>query len=271
MTGQDEWRQWHDARLARLRSPHGTLALIGTHWLEKEPAPIVPGEPVLWSGDAESVTVTARAEHGLVFDGQTIDGTVTLNPDTSPNPSTLTSAEGRYRLVPIVRGGVAALRAYDQEAPTRQNFLGVATFDYAPDWARLARFTAYPEERVETVLNADGAYRGLELVGTVEFTLPGPEPTDATEPPLAASLVVERNDDGTLNAVFADQTSGHTSYRFRFLTFPAPAADGSTVADFNRAYLPPCAFADHYLCPVPPAGNTLPVAIEAGERSVQTK
>lgn len=34
--------------------------------------------------------------------------------------------------------------------------------------------------------------------------------------------------------------------------------------DFNRAVLPPCAFAEHFICPFPPPGNTLGVAIEAG-------
>ena len=238
MTGQDEWRQWHDARLARLRDPYGILALTGTHWLDREPAPIRPGEPVLWSGDATSVTVTAKAEHGLVLDGETIDGTVTLNPDTAPNPSVITAA-GQYRLVPIVREGEPALRVYDPEASTRQDFLGVATFDYAPAWALPATFTAYDQQRTESLLNADGRYRGLNLVGTVEFTVPGTGES--------LSLAVERNENGTLNAVFADATSGKSSHRFRFLTFPAPAADGATLADFNRAYLPPCAFADHYL------------------------
>ncbi|HEV2635023.1 MAG TPA: DUF1684 domain-containing protein [Actinocrinis sp.] len=266
MTGQDEWRQWHDERVARLREPFGILALVGTHWLEQEPAPIIPGEPVLWSGDATSVTVTAKAEHGLVLDGETIDGTVTLTPDTEPNPSTVTAA-GQYRLVPIVREGVPALRVYDPQAQTRQDFLGVAAFDYAPDWVRPARFTAYPEQRTESVLNADGRYRGLDLVGTVEFTTPAAGEAEAQ----THSFAVERLADGRLKAVFADATSGKSTFRFRFLELPAPAADGATVADFNRAHLPPCAFADHYVCPVPPAGNTLPLPVAAGEQSVQTR
>jgi uncharacterized protein len=264
MTDHDDWQQWREARLARLRRPHGILALVGTHWLGEEPAPIVEGEPVLWSGDARTVTVTAKAEHGLFLDGQLIDGTVTLFPDTAPEPSTITA--GQYRLVPIEREGAPALRVYDSEALTRQNFLDVATFDYAPEWVRPARFIRYADQRTESVLNADGVHRGLNLVGTVEFTSPDPA---AAEPPL--SLAVEADEDGTLNAVFADATSGKSTHRFRFLAFPAPTPDGATVADFNRAYLPPCAFADHYLCPVPPTGNTLPAPIEAGEQSVQTR
>ncbi|MFD4873777.1 DUF1684 domain-containing protein [Streptomyces sp. NPDC058420] len=76
-------------------------------------------------------------------------------------------------------------------------------------------------------------------------------------------------DDGTLGAVFADSTSGHGSYRLRF---PYPAtldARGRTTVDFKRAVLPPCAFAEHFICPFPPPGNTLGDAIEAGERTLR--
>jgi len=264
MTGRDEWQQWHDARVKRLRRPHGMLALIGTHWLDEEPAPIVEGEPVLWSGDAKTVTVTAAAEHGLVFDGEPVDGTVTLYPDTAPNPSTLTA--GELLLVPIEREGVAALRVYDPNAATLQNFAAVATFDYAPSWVRPARYAAYADKRTESVLNADGVHRGLHLAGAVTFTT-----VDGNGVETSQSLAVEANSDGSLSASFADATSGKSTYRFRFLNFPAPDAEGATVADFNQAYLPPCAFVDHYVCPVPPTGNTLAPAIEAGEQSVQTR
>jgi uncharacterized protein (DUF1684 family) len=265
-SGIEEWNSWRAQREKRLRRPHGTLALTGTYWLEDEPAPIVPGEPVLWSGDAETVTVTARAEHGLFLGGEPIDGTVTLYPDTAVHPSTVTVPAGDLLLTPIVRDGVPALRVYDPNAETRRTFAGIDVFDYAPDAVVEAVFTPYPAERTERVLNADGAYRGLGLVGEVEFSLTALDPSSARY-----TLAVERNADGSLKAVIADATSGVSTYRFRFLKIPAPDADGRTSVDFNRAYLPPCAFADHYVCPVPPLGNTLPVPIEAGEKAVRRR
>ncbi|MGD0934270.1 MAG: DUF1684 domain-containing protein, partial [Streptosporangiaceae bacterium] len=45
-----------------------------------------------------------------------------------------------------------------------------------------------------------------------------------------------------------------------------PAADGTVVLDFNRAVNLPCAYTDLATCPLPPAENQLPVAIEAGEK-----
>jgi uncharacterized protein (DUF1684 family) len=272
MSGFDEWSAWRARREERMRRPHGTLALVGTYWLEDEPAPIVPGEPVLWSGDAKTVTVTAKAEHGLFLDGEPIDGTVTLYPDTAAHPSTVTVPDGDLLLEPIERDGVPALRVYDPNAETLRSFDGIDAFDYAPDAVVEAVFTPYQAERTEQVLNADGRHRGLGLVGTVSFSFAASFSLAAFgHPDTQHTLAVERNADGTLQAVIADATSGVSTYMFRFLKIDAPDADGRTTVDFNRAYLPPCAFADHYVCPVPPRGNTLPVPIEAGEKSVRRR
>jgi hypothetical protein len=76
-------------------------------------------------------------------------------------------------------------------------------------------------------------------------------------------------DDGSLFAAFSDATSGNESYRFRFLRMPAPEPDGSVTVDFNRAYLPPCAFSDGYVCVFPPPTNRWDVPVRAGERLVR--
>ena len=62
----------------------------GDRW---QPAPIVEGEPVLWSAGpgGKTIVVSAKAEHGLVFEGRPIDGTVTLRPDTDEHPDTVTA------------------------------------------------------------------------------------------------------------------------------------------------------------------------------------
>jgi uncharacterized protein (DUF1684 family) len=50
------------------------------------------------------------------------------------------------------------------------------------------------------------------------------------------------------------------------LRLPAPAADGTVILDFNHAVNLPCAYTDLATCPLPPAENRLPVAVEAGEK-----
>jgi uncharacterized protein (DUF1684 family) len=72
---------------------------------------------------------------------------------------------------------------------------------------------------------------------------------------------------GTLSVLFTDQTSGRTTYAAnRSLSVGAPDADGNVTLDFNRAVNLPCAYTDLATCPLPPAENRLPVAIEAGEQ-----
>ena len=72
---------------------------------------------------------------------------------------------------------------------------------------------------------------------------------------------------GSLSVLFTDATSGVTTYAAnRFLLVDSPAADGAVVLDFNRAANLPCAYTDLATCPLPPAENRLPVAIEAGEK-----
>lgn len=105
-----------------------------------------------------------------------------------------------------------------------------------------ARFTPYDEDRTVRVPNADGRERGPGLGGELAFVLAGQRRT----------LQVSVQGDGSPWAVFADATSGVTSCRFRF---PYSDADGRTTVDFNRAVLPPCAFADAFLRRFPPAGE----------------
>ena len=45
------------------------------------------------------------------------------------------------------------------------------------------------------------------------------------------------------------------------------AGIGRYRLDFNRAHNMPCAYTDFATCPVPPAQNTLPFAVEAGEQT----
>lgn len=253
----DDWKHWRDDRVVSARAPHGPLSLTGTHWLAdlREGLPGVPGH---WELQGNCVVLTAARHDGLEVDNVALDGSVRLCPDTAPRPSLITHG-GRLLLL-ILREGEYAVRAYDPASAARARFAGIDAHPYDTAWALPARFTAYPEARTVVVPNADGRERGLGLAGTVAFTAPGA----AAE----SVLQVGRGADGALSAVFADAGSGGQSFRFRFLSLAAPGPDGGTEIDFNRAYLPPCAFADHFLCPFPPPGNTLSVTVAAGEKRV---
>ena len=80
-------------------------------------------------------------------------------------------------------------------------------------------------------------------------------------------LVALAGPDGALSLHFLDATSGVSTYPGgRILKAEAPGPDGELTLDFNRVVNLPCAFTEFATCPLPPAGNTLTVAVEAGEQ-----
>lgn len=252
----DAWKLWHEHRVEAVSEPYGPLALTGTHWLDDHPDGRLPGLPGTWALADDGVALTATGEDGLSVDGRPFDGEVRLSADLGPTEAARV-AYGERRLVVLVREGVWGVRDFDPAAPARRAFRGIEATPYDPRWAVPGRFTPYAARRTVQVPSADGVERGLGLGGEVTFVLDGQELT------LKAAV----RDDGSLWAVFGDTTSGDGSYRFRFLYPSAPDAEGRTTVDFNRALLPPCAFADHFICPFPPPGNTLGVAVAAGERN----
>jgi hypothetical protein len=68
--------------------------------------------------------------------------------------------------------------------------------------------------------------------------------------------------------LFTDATSGRATYpACRSLTVGVAGRQQAVTLDFNRAVNLPCAYTDFATCPLPPAGNRLPVAVEAGEQT----
>lgn len=213
----------------------------------------LPGIPGVWAVDGDTALLTATETDGLAVDGEPFAGDIRLAADRE---RWVRVALGERRLVVLIREGVWGVRDYDPAAVTRRTFLGVDATAYDPRWSVPGRFTPYDDDRrTVRVGTADGVERALVVAGELAFTLAGEDLT----------LQVAEQADGRLWAVFADATGGVSSYRFRFLYSAVPGADGSTTVDFNRAQLPPCAFADHFICPFPPPGNRLNLAVESGE------
>jgi uncharacterized protein (DUF1684 family) len=259
---QQSWKAWREQRAETVSAPYGSLSLTGTYWLVDAVDGRIEGVPGHWAqtGDGDGVVLTAGPDDGLTVDGRPLDGAVPLIADTGPADASRL-VHGERRLVVLHREGLWAVRIWDPAAGARLAFAGIEAFDYDPRWALPAVFRPYGEDRSVRVPNADGVERGLAVGGELAFTVGG----------TGHSLAVAVEPDGSLWGVIADGTSGTGSFRFRFIRPPAPAADGSVVLDLNRALLPPCAFADGFICPFPPPGNTLPFPVEAGERAVLTK
>ncbi|WP_330329661.1 DUF1684 domain-containing protein [Streptomyces sp. NBC_00536] len=254
------WKRWHAHRVDTVSAPYGPLALTGTHWLADYPEGRIPDVPGVWRETDGGVVLTAAPADGLTLDGEPFAGEAVLAADDGPVSGSRIAAAA-VRLAVIRREGAWAVRVHDPDSPARGAFETVEATPYDPAYALPGRFRAYGEDRTVQVENADGRTRGLGLGGELAFAFQGV--------PHTLQVAVDE-DDGSLWAVFGDATSGRSSYRFRFLRPGTPAADGSVAVDLNRALLPPCAFADHFICPFPPPGNTLPFEVAAGERRLKS-
>ncbi|MET1052943.1 MAG: DUF1684 domain-containing protein [Mycetocola sp.] len=251
----EDWAGWHDARERRTGSPLGLASLAATHWLAAAPTEY-EGIPGRWHA----------APEGIVGTGDDLDG-LTLQQGGRPigvisgDAVTLTVGQdiewGDKRLRYFERDGALALRLLDPEAQTRTVLQGIDTFEPDQQFVFRGRFRpSEPDTSVEFT-TIDGHRSDDSTAGVVDLDLP--------DGPVSLTVTRER---GGLHAVFADGTSGTETYRFRFLDMPPADENGVVTVDFNRAYLPPCAFSDFYVCPLPPAGNRFGSPIRAGEKNV---
>lgn len=246
MAFEEDWKRWQSARWRDISAPHGIAALAATVWLT--PAmQHVDGVAGLWRADGDTITANGLTGVGYTHpDGTPVADRVTLGAD-----DTLHAGDTLLRV--FVREGTPALRHIDPHTERRTTLRSIEAYRPDPAWMVEARYTSR-DEPLE-VEQFDG-HRTLQSdVGTLEFTLGG-----------QARRFTARRASDALAVVFADATNGGDRYRFRFLRLPLATETGATTIDFNRAFLPPCAFSDHYVCPLPSPENRLDIAVTVGER-----
>ncbi|MBF6193697.1 DUF1684 domain-containing protein [Nocardia implantans] len=251
-----DWQDWHRGQEARLADPHGFLAITNLHWLSETPQRF-PDAPGAWSTGADGVTVVLDDGDELVVDGTPVRGRHVFG--VIPERGGVNAVWGDAVIEVAKRGGHDIVRPRHPGNPLRTAFRGTPAYPPHPEWVVTGRYVAFPQPRPTTV---GAAVEGLEHVyeapGQVEFELDG-RPLRLTAFP--------GKDPGGLTVLFTDETSGVTTYAAnRVLQLSPPEADGSVRLDFNRAANLPCAYTDLATCPLPPAENRLPLAIEAGEK-----
>lgn len=145
------------------------------------------------------------------------------------------------------------------------DFQGLSYYPPDPAW----RFVLPLEETqgdaaAEFLLETNtGTPRYMARLGEVAVPLPGREQRLTVFAPLG------EDQPARAFVPFRDATSGKATYGAgRYIDAPLRRDDGETWVelDFNLAYHPYCAYGDGWTCPLPPAGNVLPVAVEAGEK-----
>lgn len=246
------------------RMPQGNLALINTAWMYGKPGEwetvwMAPGQWSAVGSGEKGIRLRATAEDGVSINGSLVDGETTVFARDSETPSAITFADGKTGTVIVNEEGIYALRVWDENSDDIVNFGSIDAFDYNPDWVVTGTFTAIEGGREVAVsqVQSQGATKAKVIPGDITFTVDG-----VTYSPLA---FVEGR---ALMIVFSDATSGDSTYSVGRFLLCAPNPDGTITLDFNRAYLPPCAFNYNFNCPIPPDENRFPFAVTAGEKNV---
>jgi uncharacterized protein (DUF1684 family) len=253
----DSVREWQKHREVGLRSETGWLSLVGLFWLRD-------GDNTIGSASSNDFVLPKSSAPAAAGKFHLSGGTVTFT-DASGITKTLPGDEkapagakiGTVALFLIKRGDKYAIRAKDSASPLLVNFKGMKYFPTNEALNFEAKFI--PEEKKIPILNILGQTDQEESPGLVEFTFKG-------KPYRLRALYEETATGKTLYFLFKDTTNKTQTYQAgRMLNVPLPDEKGIVHLDFNRSYNPPCTFTPYATCPLPPAENRLPIAINAGE------
>ncbi|MBD2700632.1 DUF1684 domain-containing protein [Spirosoma sp. BT702] len=148
----------------------------------------------------------------------------------------------------------------DAESPIidKKAFTGLTYFGPDPAYRVTARLEPFADKTQKLVVKmSDGSEEVYTKFAHAVFSL--------NDQPCRLLIVKLAN---TYSILFRDATSNKETYGGgRYLELdPATLTDTHAILDFNKAYNPYCVYNHTYSCPLPPAENTLPIAIKAGER-----
>ncbi|WP_282203862.1 DUF1684 domain-containing protein [Kitasatospora fiedleri] len=253
-----EWEEWHAASQRALADPHGFLAVTSLHWLDAEPTRF-PDAPGAWSTGPDGVRVELDEGEELLLDGEPVRGRYDFG--VLPERASRYATAGEAVIEVAKRGGHDIVRPRHPDNPLLRAFTRTPTYAPDPRWALTGRYLPFEEPRPVTVGAAvEGLQHVYDAPGEIEFTLPDGGGTHRL-------TAFNGFRPGSFHVLFTDATSGVTTYAAnRSLSIDEPDAQGRVTVDFNRATNLPCAYTDLATCPLPPAENRLPAAVEAGER-----
>lgn len=252
MTTPQAWLHWQDYRRNLIAGPAGFLALKQVVTIDTPME--VPGIPGIFVPVDGGLTIQAAASDRVFVDGQPVDGGVRLRSLDEPNPSLISFPNGHAKLETEFER--FEVQHFDPALVAQSRFRDAERYSYDPAFVFTGRFRAEALRHEQIELLKGGELRG-RVSGHLDVRIAGRD---------YSLFLFERS--SYLLLGFADETTtrGETPRPGRFVRLQ-PVADGEAIVlDFNYATVMPCAFVDHYNCPVPRASNVIDLAITAGEK-----
>jgi uncharacterized protein len=138
-------------------------------------------------------------------------------------------------------------------------FEGLSYFPVAPEFrfeVKVERLSGNQEIQIQT---STGEFQNYQRFVKFQVHIEGQE----------IELTIFENRNGFF-LPFTDSLSGTDTYPAGRYIEPQVLSGGKFLIDFNMAYNPYCAYAEHWSCPLTPYENRLMVPIRAGEKIYQT-
>lgn len=257
--------QWYEAREKSLKAENGWLNLVGLLWINE-------GQNNFGSDSANQMvfpkklpakagvlqrngnTVWLNADIPILVNGVEKKEALVFHADSTRNP---VMQYGDLRWNIIKREDKLGVRLRDIQSDALQSFRGIEHFPLNRSLIIEARYEPHHVPTTISITNILGQTSKQFSPGLVHFSLAGKN---------YAMIALE--EEGELFFVFGDPTNDVETYAAgRFLKAVKPAAAGTVLLDFNKAYNPPCAFTPYATCPLPPKQNMLEVPVKAGEKN----
>ena len=266
---------FHARRTRLIAGPEGWATHLGLWWLKPgvnrigtdssfaialpaNRAPKVVGDIIVEGDSARFVPARGVA---IRMDSTPVTKSVTLHSDVEGDGSNQTVLRtGSLVISYITRGGGRmAVRIKDTLHAARKEFAGHQYFPTDTAYRVTAHFVPKPTPDSMNIIDVLGIETRMAWPGELHFRLKGRDYT--------LQVIREPEDHGKqLFVMFKDSTNLKETYPAMRYTYVAPPDSlGRTALDFNQSYSPPCAFTAYATCPLPPAGNILPLRITAGE------
>ena len=264
----EETRAWQQQRLERLKDKDGWLSLAGLYWLEEgcnrfgsDPDNDIqfPDKAAPFCGTLElnKGVVTLKVADGVeIYSGDSLVRQMNLVDDHLPNTTRLQQGDLAWYIVK--RGERYGIRLRDYKHPRIHELDHIPSYPIQTSYVVEATLEPFDEPMTMTVATPiEGYTEDYECPGILHFRIRGTK-----------LILYPFNSGNGYFLVIADETTGLETYGAGRFMYAAPDSTGRIILDFNRAYNPPCAFSPFATCPMPPRENFLPVAIEAGEKTV---
>lgn len=260
---QAEWRANYEKSLLE---PEGWLSVAGLFWLKpganavgSDPDSAVvlpkyasPFQAGVFNLTGDNVTLSVVPGVDLRVNGKGLTD-APLQSDLTGHPDEMSLGGVTFHV--IKRADKVGIRLYDPKGHARASYHGLHWYPVDEKWVVPATFVPYDPPKTAQIANVLGQITPVPIPGYLSFKINGKDcRLDCQDEP------------GGWFLDFKDKTTNKTTYGAgRFLDVTKPK-EGPVLIDFNQTTNPPCAFTTFATCPLPPAGNELPVAVTAGEK-----